>query len=97
MPGVFTHLGWVDVLHGHCLWSVSISGGGGVVIIVPLWGLASWAFVILKITVDMAHLQWFGGGAICGAPPPLLFFIVMVIVGVGIVGSGGKRKVVDCC
>ena len=50
-----THLGWVDMLHGHCSWSVSISGGGGVVIVIPLWGLASWVLVILKIAVDMAQ------------------------------------------
>jgi len=26
---VFTHLGWVDVPHGRCSWSVSIGGGDG--------------------------------------------------------------------
>jgi len=52
---VFTHLGWVDVLHGHCSWSVSVGGGDGVIIIVPLWGLASWTLVILKVAINMAH------------------------------------------
>ena len=26
---MFTHLGWVDVLHGCCSWSVSIGGSDG--------------------------------------------------------------------
>ena len=39
--------------HGRCSWSVSI-GGGGVIVIVLLWGLESQALVILKIAVDMA-------------------------------------------
>jgi len=53
---LFTHLGWVDMLHGCCLWSVSIGGGGGggVVVVVPLWGLESWALVVLKIAIDVA-------------------------------------------
>jgi len=53
-PGLFTHLGWVDMPHGHCSWSVSVSGGGGVVVVIPLWGLASWALVVLKIAINMA-------------------------------------------
>jgi len=51
---VFTHLGWVDVPHGHCSWSVSVSGGDGVIVIVLLWGLASWTLVVLKVAIDMA-------------------------------------------
>jgi hypothetical protein len=34
--GVFTRWGWIDVPHGHRLWSVSVGGSGGVVVI-QLW------------------------------------------------------------
>jgi hypothetical protein len=54
---VFAHLDWVDVPRWRCSWSVSVGGGGGVVGVVPLWGLASRAFVVLRIAVDVAH-RW---------------------------------------
>jgi hypothetical protein len=42
------------VPHGCCSWSVRVGSSGGVVV-VPLWGVASWAFVVLRIAVDMAR------------------------------------------
>jgi len=87
---LFTHLGWVDMPHGHCLWSVSISGGGVVIVVVLLWGVASRALVILKIAVNVAQSDEPFTCHVSGLVVALLLvFIVMVIVGVGVIGGGG--------
>ena len=45
---------------------LSVSGGGGVIVVILLWGLVSWALVVLKIAIDMAHSDELFAGHISG-------------------------------